>query len=198
MRACKHTHTHTLGEKYVIFIAFPRYQWLANAPPCYLTSTLPLLLWQHSVSNKSEYALKEHGCTMYESWRITWHTATFRFEGTRVQLFTEWKLGPVFPSCESECLSHPRPSHPGRGYSISWMDHGPADFQCPLRLLVIQSDKDFETCKLDRFQLASLWNPCTTRSSVESQDRNRLVSTNDPKRPFVRLIWSSKISHTSF
>jgi hypothetical protein len=35
-----------------------------------------------------------------------------------------------------------------------------------------------ETCMVDPFQLASLWNPCTTQSLVESQGSSKPVSNN--------------------
>jgi hypothetical protein len=37
----KATDTHS---EYVIIIAFPRQQWYANAPPCYVIRTLPVLI----------------------------------------------------------------------------------------------------------------------------------------------------------
>jgi len=54
-----------------------------------------------------------------------------------------------------------------------------------------------QTCILDGFQLASLWNPCTTQSLAQSQESNRLVSNNDPKCSFVRMFRSRKISYAS-
>jgi hypothetical protein len=60
-RARAWTHTH----KYVIRIAFPRQQWFANAPQCYIIRTLPCYVWSSWELPRSTEAKQVYLC-MYK------------------------------------------------------------------------------------------------------------------------------------
>ena len=58
--ACWITKVTDTHSEYVIIIAFPRQQWYANAPPCYVIRALPVLI-NYAVELKQDLLFDSQG-----------------------------------------------------------------------------------------------------------------------------------------
>jgi hypothetical protein len=84
--ALGHTYTHTHTHKYVIFIAFARQQWFANAPQCYVIRTLCIFL----STTFNVYLQKMHASELRAKIARNKNIALLRF--LRLPCITQWLI----------------------------------------------------------------------------------------------------------